>query len=177
MANPVDPQHDQFLELFVRHQDRVFAYIVSMVPQWRDAEDIFQQTSLILWKRWPDFDPHRDFLSWACGIAQNAARNYLRQASRDRLRFSEGLMETLGERRLSLNDVFEARREALGKCLDDLLPEHAALLRRCETTQSTLQDIAVSLGITANALYLKLRRIRQALFDCINRRVKAEERP
>jgi RNA polymerase sigma-70 factor (ECF subfamily) len=171
-----DSQHEQFVENFIRYQDRVYAYIASLLPRWRDADDVFQQTSLKLWEKRQDFDPERDFLSWARGIALNVVRNHLRQASRDRLRLSEDVVEILSERRQGLHELFESRHEALGMCLDELLPEHASLLRRCFAAHARLQDIAAGMGISANALYLKLRRIRRALFDCINRRLAAEER-
>jgi RNA polymerase sigma-70 factor (ECF subfamily) len=62
------PQHDQFVERFVRSQDRIYAYVATLLPNRADAEEVFQQTSLILWKKWQQFDPSRDFVRWACGM-------------------------------------------------------------------------------------------------------------
>ena len=53
------PTQDQFAEQFLRSQRRVYAYIVSMLPNRADAEEVFQQTSLILWRKWADFAPAR----------------------------------------------------------------------------------------------------------------------
>ena len=47
----------QFAQQFVLHQDRIYGYIVTMPPNRQDAEDVFQQTSLILWQAWDEFDP------------------------------------------------------------------------------------------------------------------------
>ena len=55
-------QHDQFVERFVRSQDRIYAYVVTLLPNRADAEEVFQQTSLALWKKWRQFDPGRDFV-------------------------------------------------------------------------------------------------------------------
>jgi RNA polymerase sigma-70 factor (ECF subfamily) len=41
-------QHQQFAQRMVRNQQRVFAYIVSLVPNRADAEELFQQTCLTL---------------------------------------------------------------------------------------------------------------------------------
>jgi DNA-directed RNA polymerase specialized sigma24 family protein len=62
------PQHDQFVERFVRSQDRIYAYVALQLPNRDDAEEVFQQTNRILWKTWQQFDPTWDFLRWACGI-------------------------------------------------------------------------------------------------------------
>ena len=79
------PQHDQFVERFIRSQDRIYAYVATQLPNRADAEEVFQQTSLILWRKWQQFDPHRDFVRWACGIAHREVCSFLRkQAARGR---------------------------------------------------------------------------------------------
>ena len=90
-------RHEQFARAFVQYQDRVYGYIATMLPNRHDAEDVFQQTSLILWQKWEQFDPERDFLSWACGIARNEVRNFLRRHGRARVVLSERLMDELAE--------------------------------------------------------------------------------
>ena len=42
---------EQFVQIFRAARDDLFAYIFSLVPHWSDAEDLFQQTSLVLWQR------------------------------------------------------------------------------------------------------------------------------
>ena len=57
-------QHDQFVERFVRSQDRIYAYVATLLPNRADAEEVFQQTSLVLWKKWRQFDPGCDIVRW-----------------------------------------------------------------------------------------------------------------
>ena len=78
---------------FLQHQDRVYGYIVLMLPNRHDAEDVFQQTSLILWQKWDQFDPEQDFLSWACGIARNVGASGPASAP---LSFAENAVGTSG---------------------------------------------------------------------------------
>jgi hypothetical protein len=52
-------QHERFAERFVRSQDRIYAYVVTLLPNRADAEEVFQQTCLALWKKWGEFDPAR----------------------------------------------------------------------------------------------------------------------
>jgi hypothetical protein len=39
--------HDQFVERFVRSQDRICAYVAMLLPNRADAEEVFQQTQLL----------------------------------------------------------------------------------------------------------------------------------
>jgi RNA polymerase sigma-70 factor, ECF subfamily len=58
MWNPVmdDTKLQQFVELFVRNQNRIYRFIMTLIPNRTDADDLFQQTSLTLWKTWARYD-------------------------------------------------------------------------------------------------------------------------
>src|SRR3954451_13479307 len=115
-----DRRHDQFVERFVRSQDRIYAYVVTLLPNRADAEEVFQQTCLALWKKWDQFDPARDFVAWACGMAHYEVRNFLRRPDRGRVYLSEDALSEVAEARLDAHDALEDRRRALQKCLDGL---------------------------------------------------------
>jgi RNA polymerase sigma-70 factor (ECF subfamily) len=55
---PADRKDDyeEFLGLFSRNQARVQAYIRSLVPDAAHADDVFQATSLVLWRNFATFD-------------------------------------------------------------------------------------------------------------------------
>src|SRR3954467_1415402 len=94
-------QQDKFVEQFVRSQDRVYAYVVTLLPNRDDAEEVFQQTSLALWKKGQEFDPTRDFLPWACGMAHLEVFNFLRKrAGRSRVDLSEDVLLEVAQARL-----------------------------------------------------------------------------
>jgi RNA polymerase sigma-70 factor (ECF subfamily) len=170
-----DRQHQQFVERFVRFQDRIYAYVATLLPNRADAEEVFQQTSLILWKKWQQFDLSRNFVAWACGMAHHEVQNFLRKhKDRGRVYLSEDVLAEVAQMRLRLHDVLEARRDALRRCLDQLEPERRALLERCYAGTDSIKTIAEHLGQRPNVLYMTLKRLRRTLFDCINRALTAE---
>ena len=59
---------DDFAEQLVRNQHRIFAYVATLVSNRDDAEDVFQNTCLILWKKWEYYSRPHNFFGWACGI-------------------------------------------------------------------------------------------------------------
>ena len=168
-------QHDQFVERFVRSQDRIYAYVALLLPNRTDAEEVFQQTSLVLWKKWRQFDPSRDFVRWACGMAHHEVQNFLRKhRDRGRVYLSDEVLAQVAQTRLDLHDVLEARRRALRQCLDRLKQGKRELLERCYAGQDSIKAIAAELGQPPNVLYMTLKRLRRVLFDCINRTLAAE---
>ena len=170
-----DAQQDAFVEQFLRSQDRIYAYVVTLLPNRDDAEEVFQQTSLALWKKWQEFDPTRDFVRWGCGMAHLEVCGFLRKhAGRSRIDLSEEVLLEVAEVRLQLHDVLEERRKALLECLGRLKRQSRELLERCYAGKDSIKQIAESLRIRPNALYMTLKRLRRTLFDCITVHVAAE---
>src|SRR5262249_7089766 len=79
----------KFAEHLGQSQTRLYGYIHSLVRDLNDADDLYQQTALILWKKFGEFDRQRSFFSWACGIARLEVANFLRSRGRQRLYFSD----------------------------------------------------------------------------------------
>lgn len=165
---------DEFAEQLVRHQHRVFAYIVTLLANRDDAEDAFQSTCLILWKKWAEYDPHRDFFSWACGVAHNEVRNQLRRNRPGRLQLSEDLMARIAETRLRADKFLETRSQFLTRCLEKLSELQQRLVEVCYLGDRPIKAIAEEMGITPAALTMRLQRIRKILFECVDLELRNE---
>ena len=61
---------DQFMDLLMAHQGQVFGYIYAAVRNLDDAEELYQQTSLVLWRKFSGYQPGSDFARWACKAAK-----------------------------------------------------------------------------------------------------------
>ncbi|HEX7899562.1 MAG TPA: sigma-70 family RNA polymerase sigma factor [Planctomycetota bacterium] len=161
-------RHALFAQRFVLNQNRVFRYILGLVPHRTDAEDLFQQTCLTLWETWDRYDAAQDFVPWACGIALNLVRNHRRK--RGSLALSDALLERLGRRRLELDDLLEERRKMLDACLEALPGPMRRLVEEAYGGED-VERIARRSKQTPNAIYKTLRRIRAALHDCVSRKL------
>ena len=164
--------NEQFVSLFVRNQWALFSYIFSLMPNWSDAEDLFQQTSVILWRKFKQFDqtdPDSDFMRWACRIARYEILNYQKKNRRDRHVFSDQLIEIMAEEGVSETIHLEHERRALAGCLQKLQDHHQHLVQQCYAGTKTIKQIAEFMDCTPNSLYRKLFRIRMALLRCVER--------
>jgi RNA polymerase sigma-70 factor, ECF subfamily len=160
----------EFAAQLSRHQSQLFGYIYSLVRDLDDADDLFQQTSLVLWDKFDQFDPSRSFVGWACGVARYEVLNFLRARSRHRLYFSDELNLALIEAQESLEqEQLEERRGALAGCMEKLRERDKDLLEACYDRSSGIRDVALARGRSAQSIHNSLRRIRRALFECVRR--------
>jgi RNA polymerase sigma-70 factor (ECF subfamily) len=158
-----------------RAQARLFGYIHSLVRNLDDADDLFQQTCLILWNKYEGFDRARSFFAWACGIARLEVSNFLRTRSRSRLYFSDDLNLLLLEVHESItHDETVERREALSRCMEKLRLRDRRLLEECYGGPVSLSEVAERQGRSPQSVHNSLRRIRRALFECIHRTLAQE---
>lgn len=162
---------EAFLKEFALHHDRLFAYLFSLLPHRPDAEDVFQRTSLILWQKFDQWDPTSDFLAWACGVAFYEVRNFVRVASRDRLRFGEALLETLSKERTAALKRRDDRVAALQECLKKLDQGERELLQRAYVDEESIRELAARDGRAAQTLYNRLNLLRKRLLECSDLRV------
>jgi RNA polymerase sigma-70 factor (ECF subfamily) len=167
----------QFTQRFVRNQHRVFAFIVTLLPDRNEAEEAFQETSLLLWERWDEFDPEREFVPWACAFAFNVVRNRRKKNRRSPTALSEDVLAAVAETRHRTEELLQLRRQALSTCVADLPSEARDLVKRCYWSGDTFQTVAETLKMAPQTLYKRLQRIRRTLFECINRKMAGEAVP
>lgn len=175
---PSRPREAEFAELLQRDQAQLYGYIHSLVRDLNDADDLFQQVAMILWRKFPDFDRGRSFLAWSCGVARLEVSNFLRTRGRSKLYFSDDLNALLIEAQEQLaRDEADARREALGKCVQKLRQRDRELVDQCYSESGGVNDVAQQAGRAPQSVHNSLRRIRRALFECIRRTLNQETHP
>jgi len=165
----------EFVTQITRSQRQLHAFILSMVWNPAEADDVLQETNLVLWEKAAEFDGGRPFLPWAMRFAQLQAMAWLkrRQRQQNRLVFDDELVKLLADE-AAAEPVFEARWHALASCLEKLRSEQRALIARRYEPQASVKDMAEAAGTTPKAVSDKLRRIRRALLDCIQQTLSKE---
>tara|TARA_R110002111_G_scaffold177322_1_gene243434 strand:- start:72014 stop:72550 length:537 start_codon:yes stop_codon:yes gene_type:complete len=172
LNNPV--MSEEFFRLFSRDDRKVFGYIMALVLDIAAAEDIFQETCVILWKEFPNFERDRSFLNWANGIAFNQVRKYRRKYQNKRLIFSDSLVTELAEDVSGMIDDLSQRQLALTQCMQKLSDRDRELIDAYYGDQQTAGTVAERWKCSSHAIYKTIKKIRKALFDCVNRRLSSE---
>ncbi len=170
-----DRQNEEFVRRFAETNHRIYAFVSTLVPHRADADEVFQQTSIVLWRKFGEFDPATDFVAWACRVAQFEVLNFRRVERRRPVTFDDALLATLADERSAAEPVLSRRGEALHNCLDELPADDRRLVEQCYADNAKINKVADQLGRSVHTLYKHLTRIRKWLGDCIDRRLAEED--
>src|SRR5687767_14761314 len=167
----MDESQRQFVRLMTKYERLVYGYILSLVPNWSDADEILQETNVRLWEEFDKFVLGTNFAAWAIRVAHFQVLTWRKQVSRSRLVFDQSVVESLAEEPFWTDEAFDARQQALGDCVSEL-PDHSRqLLQQCYARGHKIKDVAVRLKRSPAAVYKALERVRVALHTCIERKL------
>ena len=176
MAAAAD-KSEQFMGLWTRHEPRVFAYIHTLLPHWADAEDVLQNTSIVLWQKLDQFAPGTDFVAWACRAAFFEVQKHRHQQHVNRTRFQAAFLDLLAKQMGDRSDELQDLLVALGPCVDKLGEVDRELIELRFAPGATTQSVAARLQRTVESVYKSLQRVRRNLFECIKRAVRRRDHP
>jgi RNA polymerase sigma-70 factor, ECF subfamily len=174
---------DRIRRLFLSQQFRLMDYIGSLVRQVHDAEDIFQEVSLVILGKEDDPTVPTDpaiFAAWCRGVARNHVLHYWRARGRRRIHLDERIAElaelafTEAEGADDAPVLDPAHRLALSTCLEHLDGTGRDVLEARYVAGRTCEDIAQDLGKAAGGVRMLLMRLRDRLRQCIETRVQSE---
>lgn len=156
------------MSMLIQHRHSVFTFILKQVGNAADAEDVYQRTSLSLWKKKDAFEVGGNFYNWACGFAFNEVRNYRTRQRRNRLRFDAELAELIAAESESMAARADASLEALRGCMKQLSQRQQEILQRCFSSTESMTDVAASLDRSRGAFYKQIARLKSKLSACID---------
>lgn len=172
---PADQRRDAFARLFAKYDRWLYSYLVTLLTSPADAEEVFQEVCVVVWRMYDQFELGTDFVKWVSVIAYNQVRKFRRESRRAGFQLSDETCERLASDAARGADLFDFRREALRRCLGKLGPADRRLVQRCYAdAQGSFKSIAEDLGRPVNTVYKALNRIRRSLHDCIDRTLAAE---
>jgi len=164
----------EFLRLYQANERRIFGFILALVPQWSEAEDLLQETTMTLWSKFDTFEPVTDFAAWALCVARYRIMNHRKKKRHQHVQFSDEVLEALDERVRSAAAGLDMLRDALGNCLRKLPERDRELIHLRYEYDATTRSVAQRLGRSVDAVYKALNRIHVQLLYCIRRTLAAE---
>jgi RNA polymerase sigma-70 factor (ECF subfamily) len=149
-------------ELCSRHAARLRAFVMRLVRNDADADDIVQETFLRLWLRAGDYERRARFVTWLCQIAHNLAVDRLRAQNRWQPLPDDDDAMPISARQPRLVDE-KHRAEALERAIAGLPERQAAAIELVHRQGLTGGEASEVLGIGAEALESLLSRARRTL--------------
>lgn len=164
----------EFVRLWTRHQGEVERYVYMMVPRAADAAEVLQEVSVKLWEKWDQYDQERPLVPWAMKFAWLEVLKWRQRQGREKLVFSDGLLEQLSAVHDDEAPLVEARRRALEGCLGKLNGQERKWVEMRYSRHGAVKEEAARTGVSMHKLYYALERIRARLVDCVERTMKRE---
>lgn len=165
---------EDFAALYSQCHLDLLRYVMTLLPNRCQAEDVVQETARSLWKKANDYDPDQPFWPWAKKFAYfEVLRHRKRHAIRSKY-FGEALIETLAEERDLSAPILEEKRKILKGCMEKLNSKSQELVMQRYGREKTLDELAREQGRSANSLYMMMHRIRKQLIECVNKTMKKE---
>jgi RNA polymerase sigma-70 factor (ECF subfamily) len=161
-------------ESHVRLQHRrLLAYALALTRNLDAAEDLVQDALLIAHRDLAKFDSSRDFGAWLRGIVR---MKYLEWTRAHRLERIDGaVLDAIDRQHQAWDRAAEDGREdavsAVRDCLQKLGPHLGETLDLFYRAEESCTAIAGRLGITEVVVRKRLQRAREALAECIRRRL------
>lgn len=160
--------------LLLEHRHMLLNYLRCLLRDDSEAEDLFQEVGLVVMSH--DTGPSQSdrFPAWCRGIARNLVHRHVRRRSRQ-VRFpSDEFMNVVG-RAYDEADAEEAewemRRRALGQCIEALPADDRDLVHGRYVEGQHAHELGRRVGFTAEAIRMRLMRLRKGLERCIEERI------
>jgi RNA polymerase sigma-70 factor (ECF subfamily) len=169
------PSVDQVQALFVRDSARIRGFINGLLPDFAQADDVFQEVFLTITRKAGDFAPGSDFQAWVRAIA----RFKVLEACRDRRKaismLQPDVLELLANDAPTDNDDRRLRNRALIRCLDSVAPRAREIIELRYLHDLPPESIADRVSWSLNAVHVSLSRVRKFLRTCVQQRTIGNE--
>lgn len=160
-------------DLMSRHAERLFHYLIRVLRDESEAEDLAQETFVRVFQHSSKYDPSHKFTTWLYSIATNLARDRLRRLSRHPqvpLDGGPGHDEGAWEQVIPASDPGPLeqlagleRAEAVRRAVAELPEELRVPLVLAEYEEQSHAEIAAVLGCSSKAVEMRVYRARQFL--------------
>ncbi|MCK5000968.1 MAG: sigma-70 family RNA polymerase sigma factor [Anaerohalosphaera sp.] len=165
---------ESFLKLLMPNQKRIFSYIVTLIPNYADAEDVMQEVVNVLLRKYSDYTPNTDFVAWALTITRYKIYEYYKEKKRDQQRLSNETVRFLDKESSTKGPDFDSNLEAVKKCIGKLDAKDYKLIQLRYEMDQNVKSISLRFGRSVQSIYRNLSRVHNILLRCISRHLHQE---
>ena len=169
-----DAQIDKLKKLTVLWADaqpKVAGFVGAFIHNFSDAQDIVQEVAKAAVEAIDSYDLDKPFTPWILGVARFKVIDHLRKHGKDRHIFDNDAINRVAGAYAKRDDELDDMKSALADCMQSLSKRERQALDLRYVDDAKPAEIAKQMSVNAVTARVLLHRIRQALADCVKRKV------
>ena len=170
-----DMDYRNYMSLLSLNYQSIYSYILMLVANHNNADDIMQETSILMYEKFNVFEIGTDFLAWAKKIAKYKTLEYLRKQKREKVVFNQEIVELIDIESKSDSQTREEWLETLRNCVSGLSGNDRELLHIRYHENTSVLAIAKRFGCSFQKIYRNMARINGLLHNCMRYKIGLDE--
>lgn len=162
---------EEFVREMTNMQPRLYGFIFKRLMNPESAQDVLQETNLVLCRKHDKFQPGTNFSAWSFQIAHFQILAFCQRRNRERLVFDNDVLECIPAKETTEDSHTTQRLKALENCLQQLPANHRKLVAARYSKHGNVKAVAELIGKTPNAISKILQRTRVNLMNCIETKI------
>ena len=156
--------------LYQRTSAKLFGICTRLLPSEADAQDVLQDVYLTVWRKANLYDANKASpITWLAVMARNKAIDRLR-ARQPGIDDLDAAADVADESPSALEVIEQGQEhDRLAKCLDELEPNHGAMIRAAFLDGATYAELAERESVPLGTMKSWIRRGLQRLRGCLER--------
>ena len=159
----VEGDREAFRELYSIYERRLYAYLIKVLGNKEDAEDLVVEVMLAVWQGAKSFRGSSRVSTWILGIAHNKAMGRLPQSRQTMMELEEAKDVASPEPDPHSRQVEREHRERISTALQQLSPEHREVIELTFYHELSYAEIAAIAGCPVNTVKTRMFYARQHL--------------
>jgi len=153
--------------LFARHHVRVYRFVLRLVGDPSNAEDLISEVFLDVWRQAGRFEGRSQVSTWLLSIARFKALSALRKRPDAELdeETAGAIEDTADTPEVAIQK--KDKSQALRECLKSLSPEHREVIDLVYYHEKSIEEVAEVVGIPENTVKTRMFYARKRLSELL----------
>ena len=171
MTESKEQKYESFLMLYQTNEKHIFRFILALLPNYAVAEDIMQETMLVMWKKYDQYKQGTSFAAWGMQIARFSVLQFHRKNKHGVVRFDSEILDKIVEHEIVKKTNETEYFDALKECTQKLAGNSKEMISLRYVESMKVVDIAKKVGKSLDATYQIMSRLHRSLLACVEQKI------